>query len=183
MQLWCQNTHTLFLVAKDVCFWLAFVGFLRKSNPSSKFNCLSDNISTSSWFSWFRFISWKYDVSCVESLLFHFVVFVVILVGALFWVPAFSGVVNSLLRAFAGADDSSEGLVVRSDKGKVLGISSCWNVSLGFWKTNMIGFSSHTVIQNKNEAAVWFFGQEFHWWTKKINILTKSIEKCLQGWL
>ena len=109
------------------------------------------------------FISWIYDVSCAENLLLRFLVFGVILVGVSFWVPDFSGVVNVLLEAFVGLYSSSEGLVVTFDEGKVIGISSCWIVSFSFWKTNLIGFFSHTAIQKKNEAAVWFFGQEFCW--------------------
>ena len=76
----------------DVSFRPAFVGFLRKLIASSKFNCLSDNIAIS-----ITFISWMYDFSCVESMLFCFLVFCVILVSVSFWVPAFSGVVNTWL--------------------------------------------------------------------------------------
>lgn len=83
---------------------------------------------------------------------------------------------------FAGVDGNSEGLVVKFDEGKVIGISSCWNISFCFYKRNKLDFFPHTVIQNKNEAAVWFLGQEFYLSTKK-NQPADLEEKCLQGWL
>ena len=138
LQFECQTSHTIFLVAKDVSSQPVFVGFLKKLNASSKFTCWGYNITTSSWSSQSRFISWLDYVSCVESLLFCFLAFGVIRVGVSFWVTAFSGAVNTLFKAFAGVDGSSAGIVGIFDEGKVIGISPCSNVSSYFRKTNRL---------------------------------------------
>ena len=51
-------------------------------------------------------------------------------VSVFFSVSAFNSVAD--ICVFAGVDGNSEGLVVKFDEGKVIGISSCWNVSFCF---------------------------------------------------